>query len=197
MKPKIWLDCDGVLCDFVSGYLDLLNVEISQKGGGTGLIRENVKVWDLGVLSTPEHTLAVWNMINTYYAWVERLKEEPGSSVALQYLRSQWSVGCLTSPTFSGSWMHQRARWLMARGFDSSDIIFAQDKSLVRGSVLVDDKPESCEAWQKQNPHGLAILFDQPWNQGEYESVRCVGWVQTVDTIKRWLSSPFFTGIIT
>ena len=25
MRPKIWVDCDGVLCDFVAAYLYQLN----------------------------------------------------------------------------------------------------------------------------------------------------------------------------
>jgi 5'(3')-deoxyribonucleotidase len=187
MRPKIWVDCDGLLCDFVRGYLDVLHAE-----HGVYRTHADVVQWDLGMLSAKETNLAVLErMIVT--GGVSALPMIAGAFDGLDALRRLGEVGCLTSPLYLGTFVQQRYQWLKACGFTKRDIIFADDKKWVSGAVLIDDKIENCLEWQAENPYGLAILFDQPWNQSDNDDlVRAHGWGETVALVVRWLASPHF-----
>jgi 5'(3')-deoxyribonucleotidase len=54
-------------------------------------------------------------------------------------------------------------QWLHSHHIDNYDgLIFTAHKELVRCDYLLDDGPHNLDAF---NLHGIAIAFDQPWNQ--------------------------------
>ncbi len=62
-----------------------------------------------------------------------------------------------------------------------------ESKADVDAQILVDDKPENILEWADRKPNGLAICFDQPWNQNVQEGgavVRCWGWEDVVDSVR-------------
>jgi 5'(3')-deoxyribonucleotidase len=107
-----------------------------------------------------------------------------GSELALAVLRTLGPVGCLTSPHIGPHWVFERHNWLRARGFKKDEIVFASDKTHVPGVVLVDDKLDNLEQWQAAHPRGVAILFDQPWNQGHTTVLRAHGWAEVVYAVR-------------
>ena len=189
MRPKIWVDCDGVLADFVDGYLNLLNLG---RDGDSILTHADVTSWDLRSLDADAD--AAWHAINTSTSFCFDLCALEGAYDGLDSLRALGDVACATAPVLAGTWMHQRADWLLARGFEKRDIVFAEDKSWLMGDVLIDDRVENCLEWQARNPHGLAILFDQPWNRDNDTLVRACGWPATVGYVERWVALLSTTG---
>jgi 5'(3')-deoxyribonucleotidase len=168
---KIWVDCDGVLADFVHEYLSFVLVKFGRKYTHADVTRFAFAE----CVTSPDEDRQIWETVNAYPGLVRNLRELPGVA-ALPELRRLGDVGCLTSPTLGPYWMPERAQWLLARGFAKRDIVFASDKSWIDGDVLIDDSLSNCEAWWAARPHRRAILLDAPWNQGETYAERAHGW---------------------
>lgn len=164
-KPQIWIDCDGVLADFITAYLAL----VKQHTGRTHT-RDEITSFDLSeCIVSAEEDAFIWRSLIDQPGWVLGLQPLPGALWAVNALRALGRVGVLTSPHLGPHWVHERARWLMAGdsfAFKRREIVWASDKSHVRGDVLIDDNKDHCVAWAKRNPNGAAILLDSPWNQG-------------------------------
>lgn len=63
-----------------------------------------------------------------------------------------------------------------------------EPKTSVRADILIDDKPENCLEWAESEEHGVAVLFDRPWNQDmdamSLKLTRAKGWPETVRRVK-------------
>jgi len=60
---KIWVDCDGVLCDFVGGYLSIL--KSLPFGAPCTLEHKDVVHWDLSRLSSEHDADCVWSRVDS------------------------------------------------------------------------------------------------------------------------------------
>jgi 5'(3')-deoxyribonucleotidase len=185
-RPVILLDVDGVLADFTGACLDVLR--------GIGLHRTVDQV--------------------TSYALVEALGLDAGAKAALSrawssprfceciepYPRATEGVGMLmgigdvyavTAPMWSSpTWQSERADWLAEHmGVRRNNVISAHAKHLVRGDVLVEDKPETLAAWMDAWPGGAGVLIDRPYNRdvvdGPWQRVTCGDWERVVKIAKR------------
>ncbi len=177
---KIWVDCDGVLANFCDAYLSILT-EV------TGRAHEwaHVTHFDFAkcIASEAEDEL-VWRTIDKRPGFVRSLRWVPGAHVGLAELRTLETFGaqvrCLTSPHIGPHWMHERAQWLLNRGFKKKEIVFCADKPLVHGDVLIEDNLETANAWQSAHRNGVAILLDAPYNRGETRGHRAKDWNEIV-----------------
>lgn len=177
----VLVDCDGILADFVSAYLALV-----REHTGRDHVHADVTDFELHkcVTSKDEDTF-IWQNLIDRPGFISNMVDLPGAAEAMADLRSFAKVTCLTSPHLGPYWMHERAQWLLARGFKKRDIIFASDKSHVRGDVLIDDRKDNVVDWAKANPSGLAILMDCPWNQGSApHCIRARGWQEAVRLVR-------------
>jgi 5'(3')-deoxyribonucleotidase len=155
---RILLDIDGVICRFAQTYLECLVVL-------TGRIHseDEVTTWDFSKsVASPEEDAQVWHLIERPDV-VSRLEEYPGAMVFLEALRTRGQVVAVTSPANTPRWCYERAQWLRDRRFTSRQIVFASDKALVRGDVLIDDHPDNVQAFVDAG--GVGILLDRPWNR--------------------------------
>jgi 5'(3')-deoxyribonucleotidase len=181
MTRRVWLDCDGILAEFVPAYLALVTEH-------TGRVHrpEDVTAFELHkCVTTKEEDNFIWQNLIDRPGFITNMVDIPGAAEAVAELRIIAKVGCLTSPHLGPFWMHERAQWLLARGFSKRDIIFASDKSHVRGDVLIDDRKDNCIDWAKANPSGFAILMDCPWNQGSAPyCIRARGWPEVVRLVR-------------
>jgi 5'(3')-deoxyribonucleotidase len=177
---NIWVDCDGVMADFVGLYLSILNYHT-----GRDHVHEHVTCFDFAscVASTDEDE-RVWRHIDAHPGLVRGLEFIAGAKEALDELRKLGTVRCLTSPHLGPTWMPERARWLQAAGFTKKQIVFCSDKALVPGDVFIEDNKDTCEAWQAAHPGGLAILFDAPHNQGPTTCIRALGWASVLGVLR-------------
>jgi 5'(3')-deoxyribonucleotidase len=184
-KPKIFVDVDGCLVDFATSYLSVLLMQ-------TGRYHSHAQVTDFDFtkcVASPAEDDAVWRHIDRTPGFVTRLQPMDGAITALAELRTLGTVRALTAPHLGPTWMHERSRWLLSAGFTKREIIFCSDKPLVPGDVFIEDRKDTCEAWQEAHPDSLAILFDQPHNQGASPCIRARGWPEAVAMVRARLAS--------
>lgn len=181
-KPTRFLvDVDGVLANFVQGYLDIANPL-----AGTNYTHDKVTTWELSLLpgfkEVQRQTLETCGRPG----WSLSLQVYPGAQEGLKKLAALGEVYIVTSPLwlYSGdvqtkldieyaqTFCHDRVRWLEEHfGISRKKIVFASDKHIVDGTVLIDDKPENIQNWiaehgSKRDTHA-AYLWEQPWNAAE------------------------------
>jgi 5'(3')-deoxyribonucleotidase len=183
-RPIIFVDVDGVLCDFVSAYLALVKEHTGREHA-----HADVTAFELHTcVVSKEEDNHIWQNLIDRPGFISNMVDLPGAQEGLEELRSLGKVCALTSPHLGPFWMHERAKWLMARGFSKREIIFASEKSHVHGDVLIDDRFDNCVDWSRANFYrgGAAVVLDAPWNAG-HENLhvrRAFGWRDAVDYVR-------------
>lgn len=162
-RPVILLDVDGVLANFIEATLRTL------RDLGVERHHDEVTTWSI------EDSLA---LTSSQRARMKARWSEPGFCASIpvydgavagvEALRAIGEVYAVTSPMTSGpTWQHERTEWLV-RHFDfrRDDVVQTAAKHLVRGDVLVEDKPEALARWKAAHPAGVAALWHRRYNAG-------------------------------
>jgi len=156
-------DVDGVLADFLGSVCEGLT-----ELGYPDIRRERVTQWDIAdCLDVP--TSVIYNLAGRE-GFCEGLDVLPGAVALIQMLREHGKVYFATSPIWSArTWMYERTRWLKEH-FDAKpgEVLHTSAKELVRGDMLIDDKPQTVERWalaQGREPHkNYGVVWNQPYN---------------------------------
>ncbi len=139
------LDCDGVLADFCSAFMDWARTNVESR-----LVKSEILACDLFASITPKEKDKFWRMVDTTPGWVESLKVRPGAEYAVERLRLKGvRVICVTSPHAGPTWMWERHQWLQHNlGFAKDDIAQKSDKSREFGHAFVDDWAPHLTGWK-------------------------------------------------
>ena len=197
-RPRVLMDVDGVLANFVGATLRDLerwaSKEDLERWGGVPLRHDAVVTWD--VLSSFPGSQALEDRMRAAWrepGWCAQIPVYDGAIEGLARVREISDVFFVTSPMSSAPhWMWERERWL-AHYFNATerDIVFTSSKHLVSGNFLVDDKPSNVIEWRNERllePGTYAVLWDRAYNrEGEYvpgDVDRIVGWTSLYDYIK-------------
>lgn len=158
---NILLDCDGPLADLVGGILAVVN---RGRCSHTHLKASDCAGWNIA--DSFGLTSKYVDEIMSTKGFCLGLSEVEDACWRVEALRRDHSVRVVTAPFVESEyWMHERLRWLRRLHFDNHDVIFASNKSLIRGDVLVDDKPSNILHWAQAWPDGLGLLWDAPYNR--------------------------------
>lgn len=161
---RVLLDCDGILSDFVGGWLKLLNESF-----GRSWTHEDITGWDvcssLGIVD-PEERARAKRLIADTPDFAATHDVLPGALEGVAALEKIAEVYIVTSPWNSHrTWTSDRERWLKKHfGIHHDRIVHTGAKHLVYGDVLVDDRTETCAKWRAAFPVGLAIQWRTPHN---------------------------------
>lgn len=177
-QRTIFLDMDGVCCDFVSAALQLHGVEPTYR----------IENW-------PKGTFEICDILNlTQEEFWEPIRqagvdfwfglvEYPYFRPLVEQLSEVAAVVFLTSPFYDADAAKGKVLWLQKHfggTFDNFIITRKKFHCAMPGVVLVDDHPKHCEVF-RANGAG-AVLFPQPWNDAvPYTDVV----VDTVVSVKR------------
>lgn len=164
IRPRILVDCDGVLADFL-----LLYLELHEGLNGCAHTHEDVTDHDFTkCIATPEQDERVWRHIDKTPGLIRNLFPMEGALHGLGKLRELGDVVCVTSPHIGPTWVPERFRWLMdLAGFKKRDIVFRSDKKHEPGDVFIDDKLSHVIEWHQHQMNGQGIVFDNAGNRGE------------------------------
>jgi len=166
MKPRIFLDIDGVVCDFI-------RPAFAFHGCGEHFVYPDVG-WDCvkacNILRARRRMPELsgnefWNAFD-YDFWAN-LPLFPRACEFVKFLGAHSDLYFATSVTLNPMYTAGRVAWIqkhfptMNRRFfiGAKKALFAQP-----GSILIDDCDANCEAFEAHG--GKAILMPRPWNKG-------------------------------
>jgi len=167
----ILVDCDGCLTDHNRVFLTEVNATF-----GTTYSLSDITAFDYATVFGREVAKFIYKLWHADDLFDET-EPEPGALDALAALRELRRVCVCTSPM--AGHIKSKYRWLR-RYFDRADILIVTDKTLVRGSLLVDDGPHNLEAFP-----GPVICYDRPWNRKVREIPRAMDWSDVVKLAER------------
>lgn len=136
MKPVIFVDIDDVMCDSWSWWVTLYNKE-----HGTSYVKDDFTEWKADFLEHP---------IEVYFHNYDKVEPIKGAFGHVGILQKKYRIVFATAG-HGWEWM----KFFMP----NAEIIYIQDKSLLRGFALIDDKPLNLDGFI-----GLRYLYRQPWN---------------------------------
>lgn len=173
MIKEIFVDMDGVLCDFVSAIYGIKGKqyrEVEYRGGFDDLW-QNVGMTEEEMWAIVDHTPDWWRSLKPY-PWANDLMELlMNQGVPVRIL----STARKHHTSYSG-----KVQWLEDHGFNQPLILCAEKNLLAGpGRVLVDDKEENVAEWVADG--GMGITFPQPWNYAWVTSQLATGFDGLID----------------
>lgn len=178
----ILLDCDGVLGDFVTPALRVVD-----RLTGKQYLHDDVTDWDLGLLVPERMRDVFWNEL-AGPGFTCAMKPYPGAQDAVARMRESHEVYVVTAHMKNArTWVYDRDAWLAEHfGFTADHIVHTKAKQLVRGDLFVDDNPGNVAKWSAANPRGRGFLYDRPYNR-DANAARVHGWGDVLDELAEWL----------
>lgn len=170
---RVLLDCDGVIADFVSSYLALLN-----KHGGTAYTHEDITDWDIvGSLGIPSDVAAKADA-EVDYDFCRNLAPIAGAVEGTKALAKVCDLYIVTSPWVGcRGWTEARYEWLLQHcGIKAAKVMHGSAKHICGGDFLVDDKESTIVQWQAAYPSSTGIVWAQPWNRRTAHPFRTDDW---------------------
>ena len=172
--PRVLLDVDGVLADFLSPSLEILS-----RLSGQLWVPSDFPTWDLFDTVSREFERPFFDDVNKL-GWCQALPVYEDAIEGVSRLREHADIYIVTSPmNHVPTWTHEREQWLKEHfSIEPKKVVHTSAKYICRGDVLVDDRPSNIEAWEAEHPDGVGLLWNQPYNQGVRVGVRVRTWAQ-------------------
>jgi 5'(3')-deoxyribonucleotidase len=163
MKPRILLDADGVLVDFFTPAMAVVERLLGKK-----YTIEDFPTWDLFDVVGHEHEPACYVEYEKE-GFCASFEPYPGAVEGVRRLREVGDICVVTSPIHGRHWYYERVESMVKHfGFRPNDVCFKKYKQFEFGHILVDDRPTNVIDWAARHPHGLGLLWDQPYNRKEW-----------------------------
>lgn len=182
-RPRVLLDVDGVLADFIGGALAIINRLFDTKH-----VHADITEFDIAAsLGLDAHQSSMMkHAIGSTSRLAAGLSVFPGAVDGVLRLREIADVYVVTSSWDSNeTWEYDRKAWLR-RHFDIGhhNIVFTAAKHLVLGDVLVDDKTSTLDVWREAHPAGVAVQWSTPHNRRDlWDGPSTSDWSFLVDEI--------------
>ena len=180
-RQRILLDVDGVLADFVSSALQVI-----ERVTGKKPVPEVHHDWDM-FKPYPKDVEDAFYREFKREGWCINLPVYPGARAGVDLLREYADVYYVTSPMSNAPyWAHERTLWLI-RHFAANDrqVVHTNAKYVCVGDILVDDKIEHLQQWERHHPNGIPVLWDQPYNRKNTSYQRARTWQDVLTHLKR------------
>jgi 5'(3')-deoxyribonucleotidase len=165
-KPRILLDCDGILSDFTTRVTQLVNEEL-----GTTSNSWDITIWDFAAALglDAETAFKIKRKLGATEGFAASILPYPGAADAVRKLKEIADVYVVTSPWNSNkTWVYEREAWLLKHfGISHRHVMHGSAKYLCAGDFFVDDKVEHLELWQAEHPDGVAVKWKTLHNPSE------------------------------
>lgn len=162
MQNNFLLDMDGVLSDFTSAALHLLNQELHHN-----ITLEEYVDSQLGWSIQEAYGISVsrfWSIINNENDFWLRLEPFPWCKELIKFLREIGDITIVTTPSLDPECAKQKLQWLkIFLDIQSNDVFLGAKKYLMAGNgILIDDSPDNVKKFKQYG--GEAILVPSNWN---------------------------------
>ena len=181
-KPRVLLDVDGVLADFLTPSLGLI-----EKLTGRKYTVDEMVTWDIFEVVGKEWEQPFFEACNQP-GFAASLDVYQGAKEGVARLHEIAEVYIVTSPlNHNPTWTHEREKWLKQH-FDipHNRVVHTSAKHLCIGDALIDDRPYNVQKWGYEHPAGTGLLWDAPWNRRDkVPGVRVHDWREANSIISR------------
>ena len=164
MPLTIACDVDGTIADLHTSWLNLYNADYNDT-----LTPEDIHAWNMANCVKPECGNKIFDYLNcpSLYDNVLPIEGALGAVTALR--EAGHRVVFVTSSNAAQA--GRKLTWLIDNGFLPNahtfpDYIVANDKSLIRADMIIDDGVHNLRQFQVKHSH-YRILFTQPHNLSE------------------------------
>jgi 5'(3')-deoxyribonucleotidase len=163
MRKQILLDQDGVLADFLSGAIKVLN-----RAYGRDITLEQYSK-EFGRWGTYDYygitVEQFWKPIDDEHNFWMNLEPMPWATKLYTALSAIGDVTIVTTPSLDPDCAKQKLQWLNYHlGIDSTQVFLGARKYLMAGNgILIDDYIKNVSAFQDNG--GQAILIPSTWNK--------------------------------
>ncbi len=164
----IYLDMDGVCCDFIGGVSKLFKYESLYDTWPIG-------VWDVSQRMGISKAKFRQKIEQAGVGFWNDLEEYPHFKELHKMLCSYGRVIFLTDPGMWASAPSGKRLWLRERfGYEHKDWVITPIKDIVHKSntILIDDNPDNCTMFPN------SILFPQPWNSNLWQRMDRVEYIK-------------------
>lgn len=184
-RLRVLLDVDGVLGHFTLAARTWADARHSLRFTDEQITDYNI-MKSFG-LADPEWPSFISWLSETRFC--REMPVYPGAKDFVASLRHLGEIVAVTTPFVGVShWEADRRAWLNVHfGIGHDDVVFCKRKELVRGSILIDDKPANVEAFGGEAGQ-TGLLFTRPWNanhSGGYH-VRVDSYRGALKTVRDW-----------
>jgi 5'(3')-deoxyribonucleotidase len=167
----ILVDVDGVLADF-TGHLSK----------ETGIPEDAFTAFKFEDCLTPEQTELCRDVL-ARPGFCSTIPAYKGAKSFVKNLKKLGEVVAVTAPWHScTTWEWERRGWLKNLGIGRMISAKAEDKHLIQGEYLIEDRIDTLECWRGGGR--FPILLDRPWNRTEIFTPRLHSYREIVDYIK-------------
>lgn len=157
-------DFDGVIADTTGEVIRRYNIDYDDD-----LSNDDIRDWYTHKFVKPQCGKRVYGYYKDPNIYLD-VRPIDGAIETIAVMRKNgYRVVVVTSGISIGKvkWMERYG--LITDSFYDPDLIFAHDKKLIEGNILIDDRIDNCLG-------RAAILFDQPWNRHVVHAGRAIGW---------------------
>lgn len=162
---RILVDMDGVIADWGNEFNR--NLDLFGEAARNIPRHEDQVTFDLNAGRTDEEKTIIARIMREP-GFYSNLTMIPGArSVLRKMLALGHDVRIVTSPWVSNpTCASDKLNWVLRNYGDTwaQRVIITTDKTLVKGDILIDDKPAI--TGQEESPSWVHVLFGQPYNQG-------------------------------
>lgn len=174
-RPRLLLDIDGVVANFLEPCLKIVNDIM-----GSTYTHDDVKQWDFmrgqfGMTQQQIDEVYKRMYVEGFCINIPLYKGAKEGVTALQEIADIYPV---TASLGGPWWAFEREKWLLAHlGFPPTRVVSTTMKFLCNGDILVDDRTQNCADWQTEYPYGVAIRWERPNNAGDpWDGLRASNW---------------------
>ena len=179
-KPLVLVDMDGVLLDLEGTFWE--DFEAANPDGPTRAEGDKTQ-FKIDDQMDPVWTPAIRSVMAAP-GFFARLRPMPGAVAALnEMLDEGWDVRICTAPLLHNPTCASDKIASLAEHFGqrwTRRAVITKDKTLVRGDVLIDDKPVVDGDWTPVWKH---VVFDATYNQDAPSPYRLTGWANWRQTL--------------
>jgi len=174
-KPMVYVDMDGVLCDFFGAWYAILKEKGEIKEAREDWVKIKAYLQNINDREKLDRDIEEYGGAEKFFADLPQL---PGGKKIIRFLRDHdIPFAILSSPLGSdvkGS-IAGKTKWLEAHGLGNVKAIFEHDKYKYakKGDILVDDYGVNIAKWK--NAGGIGIQHEEETTD------------QTLDQLKKYL----------
>lgn len=182
MTIRLGIDLDGVVANFISGWMLRYNMEF-----GTSLTEDLVDHWDAA------HDLTHFQDMSEFWQWAgaagngptvfRNLPSYPGALEALLELATCHDIVILT---MKADWAgHDTFSWIADNRIPTREVHLIRDKWKVDCDIYLDDSPFVVPQLVEKRPDSIVCRYVRPWNKPVTGAIDVHDWDEFMSIVAR------------